>query len=157
MNPLLIAPTVEQVKDRLNLQLLCGRESVGRRIRHTIVAAMEPHNMIQHLKDGALVLTSGDRVDNILVAVSAHLVDEGKGMRISGIILTGGLIPTTKIVNLLKKSQMPVLITEDDTYTVAAKVEHLICKIRKIDKDKIREASELVKKYVDVKAILNSF
>jgi len=153
-DPMLSAPTVEQVRDRLNLQLLCGAESVGRRIRNTIVAAMEPHNMIQYLKDGALVLTSGDRVDNILVAVSSHLVNDVHGLRISGVILTGGLMPTPKIVDLLKKSKMPVLLTDDDTYTIAAKLDHLICKIQKTDKDKIQEAAHLVKQYVDVKTIL---
>jgi len=58
---------------------------------------------------------------------------------------------------LLKQSQIPVLSTDKDTYSVAAELEHLIPKIQKSDKDKIREATRLVKKYVDVKAILESF
>lgn len=154
-DPLLKAPTIEQVKRRLNLQLLCGSQGIERRVINTIVAAMEPHHMIQYLKDGTLVLTSGDRVDNILAAVSSHLIsNDGKSIRIAGVILTGGLIPTAKILELLKKSQMPVLITNDDTYTVAAKIEHLICKIQKTDKDKIQEATRIVKKFIDVKAIL---
>lgn len=154
-DPLLKAPTVDQVKKHLNLQVLCGQKAVGRRVLNTIVAAMEPHHMIQYLKDGTLVLTSGDRVDNILATVSSELVGTSrKGLRVAGIILTGGLIPTAKIIDLLKKSRLPVLITNADTYTVAASVEHLICKIQKTDKDKIREATRLVKKYVDVKAIL---
>lgn len=154
LEPLLSAPTIEQVKDRLDLKLLCGKESLRRRVRHTIVAAMEPHNMIHYLKDGALIITSGDRVDNILVAVSSHLVKETEGMRISGLILTGGLMPNPKIVDLLKKSHMPVLITEEDTYSIAARIEHLIPKILKTDKDKILEATRLVNKYVDVEKIL---
>lgn len=154
--PLLKAPTIEQVRRNLNFQLLCGHKGVARRVLNTIVAAMEPHHMIQYLKDGTLVLTSGDRVDNILAAVSSHLVSkDGKGFRIAGIILTGGLIPTPKILDLLKKSQMPVLITDADTYTVAASIEHLICKIQKTDKDKIQEATRLVKRHVDIKAILD--
>lgn len=155
-DPLLKAPTIEQVKMHLNAQLLCGHQAVARRVMNTIVAAMEPHHMIQYLKNGTFVLTSGDRVDNILAAVSSHLISkDGKGFRIAGMILTGGLVPTARIMELLKKSQMPVLITEDDTYSVAAKVEHLICKIQKTDKDKIQEATRLVKKYVDIKTILN--
>ncbi|MCA9407790.1 MAG: AAA family ATPase [Candidatus Omnitrophica bacterium] len=157
VQPLLSAPTIEQVKQRLNLQILCGENSTNRRIKHTIVAAMEPHNMIHYLKDGTLVLTSGDRVDNILVAVSSHLVRDGRSFQVSGIILTGGLMPNPKIVELLKSSQIPVLITEEDTYTVAAKVEHLICKIQKTDKDKIQEATRLVEKHVDVDKILKAF
>ena len=157
VDPLLSAPTIEQVKDRLDLQLLCGKAGMMRRIRNTIVAAMEPHNMIHYLQEGTLVITSGDRVDNILLAVSSHLLGEGRGIRISGVILTGGLMPNPEIVSLLKKSKIPVLISEHDTYTVAGSVEHLICKIQKTDKDKIEEATNLVNKYVDVGAILEQF
>ncbi|HBR14124.1 MAG TPA: hypothetical protein DD723_01085 [Candidatus Omnitrophica bacterium] len=154
MVPILSSPTVAQLKERLNLRIIGGRESMGRRVKHTIVAAMEPHNMIHYLKDGTLVITSGDRVDNILLAVSSHLVQETNGSHISGIILTGGLKPNPKIVALLQKSQIPVFVTQEDTYTVAAKLEHIICKIQKTDKDKIEEATRLVKKYVDINAIL---
>ncbi len=155
-DPLLSSPTVEQIKTRLDLKLLCGKKATHKRVNHTIVAAMEPHNMIHYLSGGTLVVTSGDRVDNILLAVSSHLVKEKKGIHISGIILTGGLRPNPKIINLLKSSEIPVMMTEDDTYSIAAKIEHLICKIQKSDKDKIKEAARLVHKYVDVKEILKN-
>jgi len=157
LDPLLSTPTVEQVKIALNLKLLCGDQGIGRRVKHTIVGAMEPHNMIHYLKEGTLVLTSGDRVDNILLAVSSHLARESQGFHVSGIILTGGLQPTPQIVDLLKKSQIPILITDDDTYTIAGRIEHLTCKIQKSDKDKITEVTTLVKKHVDVDALLASF
>jgi len=144
VDPILSAPTVEQVKNRLGLKLLCGQMSISRRVQHNIVAAMEPHNMIHYIQEGTLVLTSGDRVDNILVAVSLHLANLEKSYKISGIILTGGLMPNPKIVELLKKSKIPVLISSDDTYTIAAKIEHLVCKIQRTDDDKIREATRLV-------------
>jgi len=66
-------------------------------------------------------------------------------------------MPNPEILRLLKKSRIPVLISDTDTYSVAAQVDHLICKIQKTDKDKIEEAARLVKKYVDVDAILESF
>ncbi|MDP8212802.1 MAG: AAA family ATPase [Candidatus Zapsychrus exili] len=157
LEPLLSCPTIEQISKKLNLKLLYDKADITKRVKNTMVAAMEPHNMINYLEDGTLVITSGDRVDNILLAVSSHLMSGGTGFHIPGIILTGGLIPSSQIVDLLKQSQIPVLITEDDTYTVAANLEHLICKIQKEDKDKIREVTRLVKKYVDVKAILDSF
>lgn len=154
--PILSAPTVGQVMERLKLRLLCGKANTNRHIRHTIIAAMEPYNMVNYLTDGTLVLTSGDRVDNIMVAVSSHLVTQGKRNQISGIILTGGLIPTPKIIDLLKKSRIPILTSKHDTYTVAGTIERLICKIRKTDKDKIAEARQLVKKYVDIDFILKN-
>ena len=45
---------------------------------------------------------------------------------------------------------------ERENYRVAGKIDHLICKIQKTDKDKIKEARQLVKKYVDVDAIIES-
>ena len=157
VKPMLSCPTVLQIKNKFKLGLCCGKESLNRRVKNVIVAAMEPHNMVHYLEDGTLVLASGDRIDNILLAVSSHLVHDGKTFQISGIILTGGLMPNEKIIDLLRKSKIPVLITDDDTYTIAAKVEHLICKIEKTDKDKIQETTQLIKKYVDVKSIIDSF
>ncbi len=153
-DPLLCDPKVEQIMKFLNLKVLCGQEYLFRRVRNTIVAAMEPYNMVNYLTTGTLVLTSGDRVDNILVAVSTHLVTQGSKQHTAGIILTGGLMPNAKIMELLQKSRIPVFISEEDTYTVARKIDHLICKIQKTDKDKIAEARQMVKKFVDVDAII---
>src|SRR3989338_5999250 len=105
-DPLLQAPTIEQLISLLGVKLLCGEENTHRRVRHTIVAAMEPHNMINYLKEGTLVLISGDRIDNIMVAVSSHLISKDQKNLISGIILTGDLIPRSKIIEMLKKSRM---------------------------------------------------
>lgn len=154
MDSMLTFPTVEQVMKELQLELLCGKTNLKTRVQHKIVAAMEPQNMVEYLKDGTLVITSGDRVDNILVSVSSHLISQRRKFRISGIVLTGGLVPSSSIVDLLKKSKIPVLTSKDDTFTVAGKVEALTCKIERTDKDKIAEATRLVREYVDIDAIL---
>jgi len=154
VDSMLSRPTIEQVMTHLNLSLLCGERNLGTRVENTIVAAMEPYNMITYIKESTLVLTSGDRVDNILVAISSHLLSQGKEFHLAGIILTGGLIPNPRIVDLLKKSKIPVLLSDDDTFTVATKVKSMICKIEKADKDKIKEATRLVRKNVDINAIL---
>ncbi len=151
---LLRDPIVEQIMGFLKLKILCGQQYLGRRVRNTIVAAMEPYNMVNYLTNGTLVLTSGDRVDNILVAVSTHLVTQGSKDQIAGIILTGGLMPNQKIMELLQKSRIPVFLTEKETYAVAREIDHLVCKIQKTDKDKIAEARQMVKKYVDVDTII---
>ena len=153
---LLSDPTIERLMSRLNLELMCGKENITRRVRNTIIAAMEPENMVEHINEGTLILTSGDRVDNIMVAVSSHLIMQGRNNQVSGVILSGGLTPDQKIIDLLKKSKIPVLLSRDDTYTVAGKIDSLICKIEKDDKNKIIEARHLVKKYVDVDEILKN-
>ena len=153
---MLSAPTVAQIKERLDLKVFSGAENMNSRVHDAIVAAMEPYNMISHLHDGALVITSGDRVDNILVAVSSYLLQQGRSVKVAGLILTGGLIPDSKIAGLLKDSHIPVLYSDADTYTIAAAIENMTPKIQKTDKDKIREAHRLVKDYVDVDMILQN-
>jgi len=157
LDPILRDPTVERLMRRLDLRLLCGsRENLTKRVKTTIIAAMEPENMVNYITDGTMILTSGDRVDNIMVAVSSHLIMQGKKTQVAGIILSGGLLPDEKIMELLKKSQIPVMMSPEDTYTIAGKIERFICKIEKTDKDKISEARRVVKKYVDINAILSS-
>ena len=153
---LLSAPTVEQIKDLLDLKVFSGEENLRTRVYDAIVAAMEPYNMIGHLRDGALVITSGDRVDNMLVAVSSYLLQQGRSVKVAGLILTGGLTPDHKIAGLLKDSRIPVLYSEQDTYTIAAAIENMTPKIQKTDRDKIREARRLVKDYVAVDMILEN-
>jgi hypothetical protein len=153
---LLSAPTVEQIKDRLDLKVFSGEENLRTRVYDAIVAAMEPYNMIGHLRDGALVITSGDRVDNMLVAVSSYLLQQGRSVKVAGLILTGGLTPDHKIAGLLKDSRIPVLYSDQDTYTIAAAIENMTPKIQKTDRDKIREARRLVKDYVNVDMILEN-
>ncbi len=153
---MLSAPTVAQIKERLDLKIFSGEENINARVQSAIVAAMEPYNMIGYLQDGSLVITSGDRVDNILVAVSSYLLKQGRSVKVAGLILTGGLIPDDKIAGLLKDSRIPVLYSDKDTYTIAAAVENMTPKIQKTDKDKIREAHRLVKDHVDVGLILQN-
>ena len=155
MQPLLSSPTVDQICFELGLRFLCGEDNGSRHIGPPIVAAMEPYNTIHYFLPDALVITPGDRIDNILLAISSHFVKDIEDYHISGIILTGGLVPNEKILHLLRKSKMPILVTEDDTYTVAAKIKSLTCKIQKTDIDKIQEAARLVKEYVDVDKILS--
>jgi cell division protein FtsA len=95
------------------------------------------------------------RVEEINKMVDRELQSiDRSGLLPAGIILTGGLIPSPRIVDLLKKSKIPVLLSDEDTFTVAANVKSTTCKIERMDKDKIKEAARLVRKNVDIDMIL---
>ena len=155
-SPILTFPTVRQLAEQLNVEVICGNKNLDNRIEDTIVAAMEPQNTITYLKDNILVITSGDRIDNMLVAISSHLIRKRKGYRVAGILLTGGMLPHSTIVDLLKRSKIPVLFSKEDTYSVSSKVKSLTFKIEKNDKSKVNEATRLVKEYIDVDEILKN-
>ena len=150
-------PTVVQLKEELDLELMCGEEYLENKVRHIIVAAMAPQNMVGYLTEGCLVVVPGDRVDNILVSINAHLMERhGAAPRVAGLLLTGGLIPHLSIVNMLSQVDVPVLLCEDDTATAAYRVRQFVAKITPGDTDKIALAAGLIKQHVDIDKLFAS-
>ena len=156
-DPTLTYPTVQQLIDELELTVLMGEKYTAARATSTIVAAMEPQNTLQFIKNGTLVITPGDRVDNILVSIATHLVEKigEKKHHVAGILLSGGLIPHTTIMELMRQSHVPVMATAEDTYSISKKVQKLVVKIGINDSDKIETACSLVAKHVTCEKLLS--
>ena len=149
-------PTVQLVKEELELDALTGEDRMDRRVKHTIVAAMEPQNMVGYIKDGSLVVVPGDRVDNIVTSINAHLMrKDNSDSKIAGLLLTGGLIPHLSIVNLLCQVDVPVLLSKEDTATTAYRVKELVAKIGPDDRSKLEVTRKLVEDYVEVDKLLS--
>lgn len=115
---------------------------------------MEPGDALRYITEGSLMITPGDRKDMITAALNSFCEDDNKRLKISGIILTGGIMPEEGLMELLQKAQIPVLIAEEDTYDVATSVHDLTVKIRPCDKDKIEKVVRMVKESVDLRKIL---
>ncbi len=150
-------PTMRHIQEEFGLEVLCGGQQLGNAIQNIIVAAMEPQNMINYLTVGTLVVVPGDRVDNILASISAHLMkDQQSPQRIAGLLLTGGFVPHLSVVNILCEVNVPVLLTDEDTAGAAFKVRSLVPKITPRDVNKIELAQELIEQYVAVDDIFEA-
>jgi len=150
-------PTMVQIQEEYGLEVLCGGAYLTNKVRNIIVAAMTPQNMINYLGEGTLVVVPGDRVDNILASLNAHLMTEkSSAPRIAGLLLTGGFVPHIVIINILCEVDVPVLLTDDDTAAAALKVDSLVPKITARDTDKIALAERTVKEHVDVARIFQA-
>lgn len=143
--------TVGQVAEELNFTVLCGSDSLSNRIEHTVIAAMEPQNILDYVRDNTLIITPGDRVDNILVSI---LMLAENRPHSGGLLLSGGFEPHPKIVPLLKSSAIPVLLSNDDTFQVSSKMADIGFKIRAYDTDKIKRLRDLVRDYVDIDLVM---
>jgi BioD-like phosphotransacetylase family protein len=73
---------------------------------------------------------------------------------ISGIVLTGGLIPAQDFINQAKEAGIPVLLARADTYLVASTIHDLNVKIRPSDREKIEIVKGLIHNYVDLEMLL---
>ncbi len=153
-NPMLSYPTVKQIKEETNFQLLCGKEFLESYISKVIVGAMRPANALRYLVDDSLLIVPGDS-DGIIKAALSCCRDSEKGrLKISGMIISGGLVPDKEIMNLLLAARIPILLASPDTYTVSSLIHDLTVKIRPENTAKINMAVKLVKEYVDIEKIL---
>jgi phosphate acetyltransferase len=116
--PLLMAPTVRQVAAACDGEVIAGDpELLGREAGELVVGAMTVPNLLEHLHDGTLLITPGDRIDVLLAALYAHA--SALLPSIAGIVLTGGIRPPQALLNG-GGSMPPIVLTAHDTFHAAA-------------------------------------
>ncbi len=149
-------PTMRQVLDRIGGELIGGEANLDNVVEKTIVAAMESRHMIGYLKRGTLVITPGDRTDNILAALSTNILSDMHETTMSGLLLTGGFRPDETCMRLINDSGLPTILTDGDTYSVGSQYFETVFKITPENDNKIQAAVDLMEQYVDIEAILAS-
>ncbi|MHB9036129.1 MAG: phosphotransacetylase family protein [Armatimonadota bacterium] len=152
--PMLSNPTVEQLIEEIDGELLSGEAGLRNVAAKMVIGAMPPHQALQYLQNNALLITPGTREDIILAAMSSCLLGNTETPCVAGIILTGGTPPQPSIMELVAKTSVPVILVKEDTYTIASKIAKLIVKIRSGDSEKISAAEALVDEFVDVDRII---
>lgn len=121
--PALTAPTVGELAVACKAELIAGeRDMLGREASGLLVAAMTLPNLIDHLVDGAVVITPGDRTELLLGLLVAH---HAVGVpNVGAVVLTGGLRPPLQIRRLLAgvDARLPILLTDADTFDTATRL-----------------------------------
>lgn len=152
--PMLSNPTVEQLLNDMDGELLSGRRGLRNLVGKMVIGAMPPHQALEYLTRDALLITPGTRDDLILAAMSSCMLGTPNSLCVAGMILTGGTPPQPNIMELLEKTDIPVILVKEDTFSVSSKVAKLIVKIRPSDFGKISLAEEIVEEFVNVDRIL---
>ena len=147
-------PTVRQVLAGLKGTLLNGGESLDDTVERTVIGTMSPHTALDHFGRGVLAILPGDREDLLLAAMSSCVVARSKDYCVSGIVLTRGIRPHATVMRLVKRTQIPMMLVEEESYTVVSKVHDLTVKIQPNDVEKLILAQCLVERHVDVDRLL---
>ncbi|WP_178985328.1 phosphate acetyltransferase [Winogradskyella helgolandensis] len=118
LNPTLANPSIKEIVEVLNAEVLFGEEHINNQAGNYSVGAMQLPNYLTHLKDNALVITPGDRADIVLGALQANISDNYPS--ISGIVLTGGLKPEDSIIKLIEglSDVVPIISAKRGTFSV---------------------------------------
>lgn len=154
-DPALSWPTMQQIFDETGFEVICGKEFLGNFVSRFIVGAMRPLDAVKYIVDDCLLITPGDRDDIISGVLECFRDSAKKRLKISGVILTGGLALEPATMDLLSRVGVPVLLSKFDTFDVASSIHDMTVKIRPQDKLKIDTAVKLVKDYVDLDKILS--
>jgi phosphate acetyltransferase len=146
-------PTMEEIRDSMGAKVMFGENLLTNRVDHVIVGAMQLRNFLQRLKNNTLVITPGDRGDIIIGALQAN-ISKNFG-KISGLILSGGMLPEDSIVQLVEglETVVPILQVDEATFEVVTEVSNIKARIAPEDKEKIAIAIRLFEQAVDEKAL----
>lgn len=148
-------PTVGEIAEGLGATHWSGdQESFTREVGDIKIGAMELHNFLDHLVEETLVITPGDRSEIIMGSLLADAATTYP--RVAGLLLTGGLSPAPQVQRLiegLRKSSVPVLSVEADTFMAGTQAFRVKGRIRAESTRKIATALGHMEKYLDAQVL----
>ena len=151
------SPTVREVAQQLDAKVLFGSDRLDNQVNGYLVGAMHLQNLLSWLEKDQLVLTPGDRADVLLGVIEA---DRSVNYpRMAGLVLTSGIRPDPEVFQLVEglRESLPILCVDEDTYTVASRLEHIHAGIKAEDTDKIQRALSLFERDADLDGTLRQF
>ena len=150
-NPALANPTVNDVRNWLNAAVMYGKKNMSTLVGSYLIAAMRVENFLDYLEPGCLVITPGDRSDIILGSLSAR--SSNSYPDISGIVLTGGLIPSSSVRKLIEGwagAPLPIMSVKGHTFQIIQLLNELYGHIEPDDSQRIATALGDFSKHVKV-------
>ncbi|MFD0975589.1 phosphate acetyltransferase [Salinimicrobium gaetbulicola] len=150
-------PTLKEIVQVLDGKILFGEEYLDNQSGSFNVGAMQLRNYLKHLKNESLVITPGDRADIILGALQANI--SSNYPRISGIILTGGLLPEDSIIQLIEglSQIVPIISVDDGTFNVTNRVGAIKSNIYADSTQKIETSVSTFEKYISIDPLIERF
>ncbi|MDK9558116.1 phosphate acetyltransferase [Marinobacter sp. M216] len=152
--PELLAPRVSDIARELDIQVLNEGQMQSRRVQNVSVCARTIRNMTETLRPGTLLVTPGDREDIVVTTAVAAL----NGVPLAGLMLTGGLMPDSRVIELCRRALdtgLPVLGSVNNTYETAHMLANLSAAIPVDDPDRIEKAMEMVATRIDTDWLQN--
>jgi phosphate acetyltransferase len=143
MNAVLANPSLREIARELKGTVLFGENHLNNQAGAYSVGAMQLRNYLTHLKESSLVITPGDRADIILGALQANI--SANYPSISGIVLTGGLVPEESILKLIEglSDVIPVISVEEGTFSITNRIGDIKPKIYAENTEKIKVSKQV--------------
>lgn len=153
LNRKLSNPSIKEIVQQLDGKVLFGENHINNQAAHFSVGAMQLRNYLTHLKKDSLVITPGDRADIILGALQANI--SANYPSVSGVVLTGGLLPEDSIIKLIKglSDIVPIISVRDATFVTTNKIGNIKSQIYAENIKKITTSIHDFETYVSVDSL----
>ncbi len=147
-------PSVAELVEDLDGELLSGNDkTMGNTVGKFIIGDMQPHAAVETFTDNTLLIVPGNRDGIIVTALYESLLDAQKKCNVAGMVFTDGTRPPLKIMRLINRSNIPVMLVNGDSFSVATKINNSIFKLRAEETEKIQISQSLVEEHVDIDQI----
>lgn len=152
--PILANATLGQISKTIKGSFLNGHQRSRRLVKKIVIGAMNSSHVMEAFRPGTLVITPGDREDVILAALSTAALSEMDGHSLAGLVLAGDLTPSAPVLELLKNSDLPIISSRLDSYTVASSIYSMTVKTLPGDSEKIDKIQSLVETHVEIDRLM---
>ncbi len=153
----LSSPTIQEIYEEIGGRILFGEALLSKYAERYDVGAMQLRNYLERVEENSLIITPGDRSDIILGALQAN--ESSNYPNISGIVVTGGIVPEKPILKLIEglPNIVPIILVEDVTFVAANKIANVKPKIRPGITHKIDLSISTFEENIDTDFLLNKF
>ena len=138
-DPVLSQWSIGEIKDLLKGRIICGEEYLDRPVEGITVGTAD-------LKGELLMFK---RVYNKIILLGASVADErsespAASREIAGILLTGNREPAQMISDAAKKSKIPLILVEEDSFGAKERLEQSTPTLTSEDEDKVRHFTAMM-------------
>ena len=148
------APTVGEVAAALDGVIVTGGEAaLDRDVLDFVVGAGHVPAVLEHLVDGALMITPGDRADLLVAASAAHAAGN---VTLAGMMLTIGEFPDPRAVAVIDKlaTGLAMVVVQSDTYHSISAASRVEAKLSTATPRKVDAALGAFEAHVDTAELL---
>ncbi len=140
--PALSGRSLRGIAEALFAKVIVGENELDRVVRHIMVGATSVTEAITrelHRREGALIITSGDRGDVLVAAMQGNA---------AGIVLTNNMLPSPSLVAQATERGTPMLLVPHDTFQTVKLVDDMEPLITLEERDKLELLADLVGTHV---------
>ena len=152
--PLLADATLGQICKTIKGEFVHGKTKSRRRVQKIIMGALNSANVVDHFRQGTLVITPGDREDVIEATLAAGGLGAQDGPSIAGFILAGSVSPPPRVIEMLAQADIPAVASPLESYAVASSIHSMTVKTLPGDVEKIDRIQSLIERHVQIERLL---